>query len=348
MNKLKKIVAKAMNKRASLTKNAAPLYYPNESKTFEEEKGKIKVTIKRVDDHNSILVNIQIEPEDPRKKIFSFDGIIRPVLNEQKGWGDYNDINEYLKDTMIYEDKEDFKGYGNYIGNTIRELIEIVDGIPALNKKAQKNKANKLASIISKEILKSAKYTYIPPKSRDLIEEWEILYLDGDSDYFESWDETEENFNKNKDRVEKIIHRVYEKIEGQEQPEEIQVDIEYERVEDINEEANKKNKLSKKAEETKYGVEYRDMNKGIHNLIITDTKEKATEILNLLKQIEQIEHSDSETNENMDNSYFTWEIINDLAQDSIEVDYRQTERSGGNYKGIEIINYDENKPDIWG
>lgn len=334
MNKLKKIVAKAMNKRASLTKNAAPLYYPNESKTFEEEKGKIKVTIKRVDDHNSILVNIQIEPEDPRKKIFSFDGIIRPVLNEQKGWGDYNDINEYLKDTMIYENKEDFKGYGNYIGNTIRELIEIVDGIPALNKKAQKNKANKLASIISKEILKSAK---VNKKAIAESEYFDIIEVDENG---ETIDIIESDYTNG---VSAVIEKAKEEaVDGKH----IIVVNRYTELDEdgnefVNDDLNETVWDSEKdVEIERYGVEFRNMNKGYYNIIITDTEEKAKEILKYMEELED------ETDEK--EIIFIWEDINSLTIDTIEeINTEKVENLKGIYKGIKVINYNGNIPQLW-
>lgn len=99
-------------------------------------------------------------------------------------------------------------------------------------------------------------------------------------------------------------------------------------------------------EELQYGVEYRDMHTGIHQLLITDTKEKAEEILGLLNKLENPEPTEDE-NEQADNAYFTWDIINQLANDCIEVDYHETEEGDGNYNGIYIINYNEIKPDIY-
>lgn len=99
-------------------------------------------------------------------------------------------------------------------------------------------------------------------------------------------------------------------------------------------------------EELQYGVEYRDMHTGIHQLLITDTKEKAEEILGLLNKLENPEPTEDE-NERADNAYFTWDIINQLANDCIEVDYHETEEGDGNYNGIYIINYNEIKPDIY-
>lgn len=99
-------------------------------------------------------------------------------------------------------------------------------------------------------------------------------------------------------------------------------------------------KVSKKAEETKYGVEYRNMHDGIHHLIVTDTENKAKQLLELLEKTLQTETDEQEIQ-------FIWEDINELSTDDIEVDYRITENSNGIYKGIKIINYDQIKPDIY-
>lgn len=105
--------------------------------------------------------------------------------------------------------------------------------------------------------------------------------------------------------------------------------------------ATKCAKVTKKAEEIKYGVEYRNMHDGIHHIVITDTENKAKQLLELLAKTLQNETDEQEIQ-------FIWEDINELSTDDIEVDYRETENSNGIYKGIKIINYDEIKPDIWG
>lgn len=100
-------------------------------------------------------------------------------------------------------------------------------------------------------------------------------------------------------------------------------------------------------EELQYGVEYRNMHDGIHRLLVTDSKEKAEQILAYLKELENPDTTVYDDNEIMDNSYFTWDEINKLADDCFEVDYREIEEGDGNYNGIYVINYNDIKPDIY-
>lgn len=98
-----------------------------------------------------------------------------------------------------------------------------------------------------------------------------------------------------------------------------------------------------------YGVEYRDMHTAIHNLIYTDTKEKAEEILADLKQIEENPDTtvfNDEEGGTVPNSVVMWNDINDLAKDSIEINYRDVD-DNGMYDDIFVINYDGPKPDIY-
>lgn len=110
---------------------------------------------------------------------------------------------------------------------------------------------------------------------------------------------------------------------------------------------NPKNESLKESLEEEYGVEYRNMHDGIHYLLVTDSKEKAEQILAYLKELENPDTTVYDDNEIMDNSIFTWDEINKLAIDGFEVDYKETEASNGIYNGIQIINYDEIKPDIY-
>lgn len=110
---------------------------------------------------------------------------------------------------------------------------------------------------------------------------------------------------------------------------------------------NPKNESLKESLEEEYGVEYRNMHDGIHYLLVTDSKEKAEQILAYLKELENPDTTVYDDNEIMDNSIFTWDEINKLATDGFEVDYKETEASNGIYNGIQIINYDEIKPDIY-
>ncbi len=87
-----------------------------------------------------------------------------------------------------------------------------------------------------------------------------------------------------------------------------------------------------------YGVEYRNMHTAIHHIIITDTEEKAKAILEYLKE------SEDKTDEA--EIEFAWININSLANDDIEVDYREVEENNGIYEGIKIINYNGDIPDI--
>lgn len=88
-----------------------------------------------------------------------------------------------------------------------------------------------------------------------------------------------------------------------------------------------------------YGVEYRNMHTTIHHIIITDTEEKAKQILELLEKTLQEETNEQEIQ-------FIWEDINTLANDDIEINYRNID-DNGIYKGIKVINYNEHIPDIW-
>lgn len=110
---------------------------------------------------------------------------------------------------------------------------------------------------------------------------------------------------------------------------------------------NPKNESLKESLDEEYGVEYRNMHDGIHYLLVTDSKEKAEQILAYLKELENPDTTVYDDNEIMDNSIFTWDEINKLAIDGFEVDYKETEASNGIYNGIQIINYDEIKPDIY-
>ena len=110
---------------------------------------------------------------------------------------------------------------------------------------------------------------------------------------------------------------------------------------------NPKNESLKESLDEEYGVEYRNMHDGIHYLLVTDSKEKAEQILAYLKELENPDTTVYDDNEIMDNSIFTWDEINKLATDGFEVDYKETEASNGIYNGIQIINYDEIKPDIY-
>lgn len=180
MNKFAEHIKKQMDKKASkcakVTKKATPLYYPNVAKSFQEEDKEIKVTLKRVDDKNSILINVQVLPKETKDNKETFDGIIRPELNDNRNWKDYDNIEEYLKDTTIYENKEDFKGYGKYIGDTIKEYITIIKGIPALNKQAKKtNKMTKKAFTYEDE--KAALAKFLNVKEEDLTKKEENFYF---------------------------------------------------------------------------------------------------------------------------------------------------------------------------
>ena len=110
---------------------------------------------------------------------------------------------------------------------------------------------------------------------------------------------------------------------------------------------NPKNESLDESLDEEYGVEYRNMHDGIHYLLVTDSKEKAEQILAYLKELENPDTTVYDDNEIMDNSIFTWDEINKLAIDGFEVDYKETEASNGIYNGIQIINYDEIKPDIY-
>ena len=100
-------------------------------------------------------------------------------------------------------------------------------------------------------------------------------------------------------------------------------------------------------EELQYGVEYRNMHDGIHRLLVTDSKEKAEEILMFLNKLENPDTNDLDDNQIEDDAFVTWHLINSLANDCIEVDYREIEEGDGNYNGIYVINYNDIKPDIY-
>lgn len=94
-----------------------------------------------------------------------------------------------------------------------------------------------------------------------------------------------------------------------------------------------------------FGVEYRDMHTGIHKLIVAESEKKAQNILDHLKELEN-PPEEMEANEYSDFAYVVWGLINDLAYDVFEINYRDVD-DNGMYDDIKVINYDEIKPDIY-
>lgn len=96
---------------------------------------------------------------------------------------------------------------------------------------------------------KKAEWTYRKPKQPKLYEEWCVTTIDDDME--EKWFKSEyaatQYFNKIKNKVKQFFHKVYDISNGE--PEEIQVDILYDRDEDysLEENASKKTKNKKKS-----------------------------------------------------------------------------------------------------
>lgn len=95
-----------------------------------------------------------------------------------------------------------------------------------------------------------------------------------------------------------------------------------------------------------YGVEFRDMHTGIHNIFYTDTKENAEQILAYLKELENPDTTVYDDDEITDNTSFIWDEINRLAFDCFEINYRDVAEDGM-YDGIYIINHNDATPDIY-
>lgn len=96
-----------------------------------------------------------------------------------------------------------------------------------------------------------------------------------------------------------------------------------------------------------YGVEYRNMHTAIHHVIVTDTKEKAEQILNLLNKLHNVSDEAKKDEIQIDSELqILWEDINNLQTNSFEINDRNID-DNGIYNGIKIINYDGNIPDIW-
>lgn len=87
-----------------------------------------------------------------------------------------------------------------------------------------------------------------------------------------------------------------------------------------------------------FGVEYRNMHDGIHRLLITDTEEHARDVLDNLKQLENAEDEDT--------IMFARDDISRWVKEEIEINYRDVD-DNGMYGDIQVINYDEPKPDIY-
>lgn len=95
-----------------------------------------------------------------------------------------------------------------------------------------------------------------------------------------------------------------------------------------------------------YGVQYRNMRTGIHQLLYTDTKEKAQKILNYLNKMEKL-GADTYSEQELEHQInFLWEEINKLHLGGFEINYRHV-KEDGMYDDIFIINYANIKPDIY-
>lgn len=95
-----------------------------------------------------------------------------------------------------------------------------------------------------------------------------------------------------------------------------------------------------------YGVQYRNMRTGIHELLYTDTQENAEQILKYLKQMENLD-SDIYSEEELEHQInFIWEEINKLDLGGFEINYRDVNEDGM-YDDIYIINHADTKPDIY-
>lgn len=111
-------------------------------------------------------------------------------------------------------------------------------------------------------------------------------------------------------------------------------------------ESKKNNKLLNETEPEYYGVEFRDMHTGVHNIFYTDTKENAEQILAHLKELENPDTTVYDDDEITDNASFIWDEINRLAFDCFEINYRDVAEDGM-YDGIYIINHNDATPDIY-
>lgn len=96
-----------------------------------------------------------------------------------------------------------------------------------------------------------------------------------------------------------------------------------------------------------YGVEYRNMQTAINHIIVTDTKEKAEQILNLLNKLSNVSDEAEKDEIQIESELqILWEDINNLQTNSFEINDRNID-DNGIYKGIKVINYNKHIPDIW-
>lgn len=94
-----------------------------------------------------------------------------------------------------------------------------------------------------------------------------------------------------------------------------------------------------------FGVEYRNMHDDIHRLIVTDTEDKAKDILSVVKEIENLGKDENMTAEEYELvAAGLYDTINSLSNDTVEINYRDVQ--DGMWKDIKVINADET-PDLY-
>lgn len=115
---------------------------------------------------------------------------------------------------------------------------------------------------------------------------------------------------------------------------------------EVLESANKESK--KQLDENRgfnFGVEYRNMHDGIHRLIVTDTEDKAKDILSSVKELENLGKDGNMTAEEYELvAASLYDTINSLSNDVVEINYRDVQ--DGMWQDIKVINADDT-PDLY-
>ena len=257
-----------------------------------------------------------------------FQDLVLETLGNLKKYKKYGKL-DFIQ---MAKDQSKKQGYGIELAKYDNETNEInYNGKTYyIFRQAKKDKKmNKLANIIGREIRKSAiaENDYFDiievDENNETIDLIESDYTNGIATVIEKAKEIANNEGKHII----VVNRFTEEDED---------GNEY-----VNDDLNETVWDSEKdVEIEKYGIEFRNMNKGYYNIIITDTEEKAKEILKYMEELED------ETDEK--EIIFIWEDIDFLAIDTIEeIDTDKIERLKGIYKGIKIINYNKNIPQLW-
>ena len=275
MNKLKKSVVKAMNKRAKGT-------YDLSAKNAMENENFFTDYLR----DNILWFTLSSTSSSYNKKPYEWDVIFDPnteLLSNKKFTiteknNDY-EINYYSDEPNGSMLKITFHDINLPILNKVLKYVN--RDLPELIEKENNNKASKLASIISKEILKSAK---LNKKAIAESEYFDIIEVDENG---ETIDIIESDYTNG---VSAVIEKAKEEaVDGKHI---IVVNRYTELDEDGNEFVNddlNETMWDSEKDIDKYGVIFYDKYEGVDNVAIVDTEEKAKEVLKMLNELEDIE-----------------------------------------------------------